>query len=174
MIARYWRIGILTAIAATLVGCGGAVSPKAATSSVEARSTAAPDRLVEMEGLITVRAFDKDRIVQPDSDETFDFLVVNTTDKALPVRFVLEHSDGERWRTSLCVEKQCLLGDGSEPSITDPVTLSPYLEQPFQAHLFVDKVAQPGHQSTLTLRVEPLGEAALSRSVTLSAQVSQP
>jgi hypothetical protein len=170
----YWRIGLLALSLVVLGGCGGFGAPKPAAGPVEARSAAAQGKLVEVEGPITVRAFDKDRTVQPDSDETFDFLVVNTTDKDLAVRFALEHSDGQRWRTSLCVEKQCLLGDGTEPSVTDPVTLPPYFEQPFQAHLFVDKAAQPGHQSTLTLRVVPLVEAAAPRSVTLSALVSQP
>lgn len=171
MMARYWRIGLLIVIVAALVGCGGEGAPKPAAGPVKARSTATPGKLVEVAGPITVRAFDKDRTVQPDSDETFDFLVVNTTDTALPVRFVLEHSDGQRWRTSLCVEKQCLLGDGTDPSVTDPVTLPPYLEQPFQAHLFVDKAAQPGHQSTLTLRVEPQAPGIAAQSLTLSAQL---
>lgn len=141
---------------------------------MSADSPGTSGQLFELDGPLMVRAINKDRIVQADSDEVFDFLVVNTTDQALPVRFVLEHSDGQRWRTSLCVKEQCLLGDGTEPSVTDPITLPPYLEQPFQAHLFVDKAAQPGHQSTLTLRVEPLVEAALPGSVTLSARVSRP
>jgi hypothetical protein len=71
------------------------------------------------------------------------------------------------------VDKQCLLGDGSEPSVTDPVILPPYLEQAFKAHVFVDAAARFGQQTALTLRVEPLVEAAMPRSVTLSAQVSQ-
>jgi hypothetical protein len=169
----YWRIGLLTLSLMVLGGCSGFGTVGPAVGLDEAQP-AGVSELVEIEGPLTVRAFDKDRTVQAGSDEVFDFLVVNTTDRAQPVRFVLEHSDGQRWRTSLCVEKQCLLGDGTEPSITDPVTLPPYLEQPFQAHLFVDKAAQPGHQSTLTLRVEPLVEAAAPRSVTLSALVSQP
>jgi hypothetical protein len=170
---RYWRIGLVALSLMVLGGCGGVGTAGPAAGLGEAQPAVAGE-LVEIEGPLTVRVVNKDRIVQADSDEVFDFLVVNTTDQALPVQFVLEHTSGRRWRTSLCVDKQCLLGDGTEPSVTDPVTLPPYFEQPFQAHLFVDKAAQPGHQSTLTLRVEPLVEAALARSVTLSAQVSQP
>jgi hypothetical protein len=146
-------------------------APDLAADPVGDRSIVTSGKLLEVEGPITVRAFDKDRTVQPDSDETFDFLVVNTTDKALPVRFVLEHSEGQRWRTSLCVEKQCLLGNGTEPSVTDPVTLPSYFEQPFQAHVFVDKAALPGHHSTLTLRVEPQAPGIAAQSLTLSAHL---
>jgi hypothetical protein len=121
-----------------------------------------------------VDAIDADRLVQPGAEEEFDFKVVNATGLPMPVVIALEHADGQRWHTSLCVEKQCLLGDGSEPSVTDPVVLPPYLEQAFKAQLFVDAAARPGQQTALTLRVEPLVEAAMPRSVTLSAQVSQP
>jgi hypothetical protein len=43
-----------------------------------------------------------------------------------------------------------------------------------EVHVFVDATARSGQQTALTLRVEPLVEAAMPRSVTLSAQVSQP
>ena len=160
-----WRIGLLLVItAAVLVGCSGGVSEQTPD-----RATGAP---YELDGPLTVRAYNKDRVVEADSDETFDFLVVNNTSQSLTVVFVLEHSDGQRWRTSLCVDKLCLLGDGSEPTVTDPITLPPYLEQPFQAHLFVDKAAQPGHQSSLTLRVEPQIPGIAPQSLTLSGQLA--
>jgi hypothetical protein len=126
------------------------------------------------DGALLLEAPRADRAVQPGADEVFDFKMVNTTGQPLTVVVALEHKGGERWRTSLCVEKQCLLGDGTEPSVTDPVVLPPYLEQAFQAHVFVDAAARSGQQTALTLRVEPLVEAAMPRSVTLSAQVSQP
>ena len=162
---RMWRIGLLLVmITSLLVGCSGVSKP------AQVRATGAP---YELDGPLTVRAYNKDRVVQADSDETFDFLVVNNTSQSLPVVFVLEHSDGQRWRTSLCVDKQCLLGDGSEPSVTQPFVLPPYLEQPFQTHLFVDQAAQPGHQSTLTLRVEPQVQGVGAKSLTLSAVVAE-
>lgn len=126
------------------------------------------------DGALLLEAVRADRSVQPGVDETFDFKMANTTGEPLPVVVVLEHADGQRWRTSLCVEKQCLLGDGSEPSVTDPVILPPYLEQQFQAHLFVDADAQPGQQSALTLRVEPQAAQARPHSLTLRAQVATP
>ena len=153
--------------AAVLVGCSGGVSEQAPD-----RATGAP---YELDGPLTVRAYDKDRVVEADSDETFDFLVVNNTSQSLPVVFVLEHSDGQRWRTSLCVDKQCLLGDGSEPSVTQSVCPAALFGAAVsRLHVFVDETARAGQQTALTLRVEPLVEAAMPRSVTLSAQVSQP
>ncbi len=126
------------------------------------------------DSLLLVEALDADRTVQPGAEEVFDFKVVNASGQPMPVVIALEHAAGQRWRTSLCVDKQCLLGDGSEPSVTDPVILPPYLEQAFKAHVFVDAAARSGQQTALTLRVEPLVETALPRSVTLSARVSQP
>ncbi len=160
-----WLIGLLLmTTVVVLAGCSGGVSEQA-----ESKATGAP---YELDGPLTVRAYDKDRVVEADSDETFDFLVVNNTSQSLPVVFVLEHSDGQRWRTSLCVDNQCVLGDGSEPSVTEPVTLPPFLEQPFQAHLFVDNAALPGHQSSLTLRVEPQAPGIAAQSLTFNAQVT--
>jgi hypothetical protein len=135
---------------------------------------AASGEMAAANSLLLVEARNAERAVQPGSEEVFDFKVVNATDQPMPVVIALEHVGGQRWRTSLCVDKQCLLGDGSEPSVTDPVVLPPYLEQAFEAHLFVDAAARSGQQTALTLRVEPLVEAAMPRSVTLSAQVSQP
>lgn len=123
---------------------------------------------------VLIEAVNADQAVQPGAEAVFDFTVVNGSDQAVPVVIALEHADGQRWRTSLCVDKQCLLGDGSEPSVTDPVILPPYLEQAFKAHVFVDAAARSGQQTVLTLRVEPLDETAVSRSVTVTAQVSQP
>jgi hypothetical protein len=124
--------------------------------------------------LLLVEAIDAVRAVQPGAEAVFDFKVVNASDQLMPVVIALEHAGGQRWRTSLCVEKQCLLGDGSEPSVTDPVFLPPYLELGFKAHVFVDAAARSGQQTALTLRVEPLVETAVPRNVTLSAQVGQP
>ena len=124
--------------------------------------------------LLLVEARDAERAVQPGAEEVFDFKVVNASGQPMPVVIALEHAAGQRWRTSLCVEKQCLLGDGSEPSVTDPVVLPPYLEQAFEAHLFVDAAARSGQQTALTLRVEPLTEAAKPQSIILAALVDSP
>jgi hypothetical protein len=121
--------------------------------------------------VLLLEAIDADRTVQPGADEVFDFKMVNTMGQPLSVVVVLEHADGQRWRTSLCVEKQCLLGDGSESSVTDPVILPPYLEQAFEAHLFVDAAARSGQQTGLTLRVEPQISDGMSHSVALRARV---
>ncbi|MEA3337781.1 MAG: hypothetical protein U9R25_17960 [Chloroflexota bacterium] len=124
-----------------------------------------------LDGPLTVQAFDKDREVLPDTDENFEFLVVNHTESDLPVVMVLEHEQGVRWPTSLCVDKQCLLGDGSEASTTDPVVIPPYLELPFQAHIFVGSEAKSGQRETLSLRIEPQRDGVEARSLTLSAVV---
>lgn len=86
---------------------------------------------------------------------------------------VLNHREGQRWRTSLCVELQCILGDGSSESRTETVILPPFLEKPFQVHLFVDDEAKPGQSAILELRVEPLAANAPSQSLTLSAVVAE-
>ena len=153
-----------------LAACRGLPQPvleQSAAPAAHQASQASSDALL-------VEAINGDRAVQPGTEEVFDFKVVNATDQPMPVVIALEHADGQRWRTSLCVDKQCLLGDGSEPSITDPLILPPYLEQAFKAHVFVDAAARSGQQTVLTLSVEPLVEAAIPRSVTLLAQVSQP
>lgn len=161
-----------------LTACASLAQPvELASVSGEADAAAAPLAGVASyaaDGALLVEAVRPDRGVQPGADEVFDFKMVNTTGQPLSVVVALEHVDGQRWRTSLCVERQCLLGDGSEPSVTDPVTLPPYLEQAFEAHVFVDTAARSGQQTVLTLSVEPLTEAAMLRSVTLTAQVSQP
>jgi hypothetical protein len=165
-------------VIALLAACASPAQPvELASVSGEADAAAAPLAGVASyiaDGALLVEAVRPDRVVQPGADEVFDFKMVNTTGQPLSVVVALEHVDGQRWRTSLCVENQCLLGDGSEPSVTDPVILPPYLEQAFKAHLFVDAAARSGQQTALTLRVEPLLETAMRRSVTLSAQVGQP
>lgn len=167
----------LVGIIAVLAACGanepaaqnaspfGSVAAAAPASSALSSIVAAP---------LIVEAVNKDRQVQAGSDETFDFKVVNATDTSLPVVVVLEHADGQRWKTSLCIDKQCLLGNGTEPTISDVFVLPPFLEQPFLAHVFVDETAQPGHRETLTLRVEPRAQGSTPQSVTLSAQVGSP
>ena len=78
---RLWRVGLLLVITtAVLAGCSGGVSKQA-----ESKATGAP---YELDGPLTVRAYDNDRVVEADSDETFDFLVVNNTSQSLPVVFV--------------------------------------------------------------------------------------
>ena len=125
-----------------------------------------------LDGPLTLRAFAKDREVAPDTDQSYEFLVVNNTTSPVPVVMVLEHREGVRWHTSLCVESQCLLGDGTEASVTDPVTLPPFLELPFQAHLFVNEEAESGETAMLNLRIEPQVDGLEARSVTLSAVVA--
>ncbi|HSN76830.1 MAG TPA: hypothetical protein VL334_17285 [Anaerolineae bacterium] len=161
-----------------LAACGSPSQPaEDVVVPAQATALAAPLEGVASyaaDGALLLEAPRADRVVHPGADEVFDFKMVNTTGQAMPVVVVLEHADGQRWRTSLCVEKQCLLGDGSEPSVTDPVILPPYLEQPFQAHVFVDAAARPGQSTALTLRVEPLIEAAKPQSVIFAAQVDSP
>ncbi len=151
------------------VGDGAPPTPPAgATVPVEGVASYLAD------GALLLEALNSQRAVQPGADEVFDFKMANTTADPLAVVVILEHTNGERWRTSLCVERQCLLGDGSEPSVTDPVILPPYLEQPFQAHLFVDQAARPGEQAVLSLRVEPAVESIAPQTVLLQAQVAAP
>lgn len=157
-----------------LAGCASPARPAERAVNSGHDGAAASGEMAAADSLLLVEALNADRTVQPGADEVFDFKMVNTTGEPLSVVVVLEHAGGQRWRTSLCVENQCLLGDGSEPSITDPVILPPYLEQAFKAHVFVDADARSGQQTALTLRVEPLAAAALASSVTLAAQVGQP
>lgn len=148
----------------------GAVPPEATAVAVPVDGMAS----YATENLLLLEASGAERAVLPGSDEVFDFKLTNTSGDPLPVVVILEHAGGQRWRTSLCVEKQCLLGDGSEPSVTDPVILPPYLEQPFQAHLFVDQAARPGEQAELTLRVEPAPNSVSVKSLMLRAEVATP
>lgn len=161
---------VLILVLVLLAACGSQ------PSAIEENAVAPGDDVASLnsDNALSVEILDAKRAVQPGSEEVFDFKVVNTSDQAMPVVVVLEHADGQRWRTALCVELQCLLGDGREPSVTDPVVLPSYLEQAFEAHVFVDETARPGQETMLTLRVEPLIDAAIPRSATLSAQVSQP
>jgi hypothetical protein len=126
---------------------------------------------VPVDGQLTLEVRNKDRQVKPASDTSFDLKMANLTGSALPVTVVLEHAEGERWRTSLCVQRQCILGNGTEPSVAEVVVLPPYFEQPFQAHLFVDEDAGRGQRGALSVRVEPQTAGVAPRSVTLSAEV---
>lgn len=126
------------------------------------------------DGALLLEATDADRIVLPGTEEVFNFKVVNATSQAMPVVVVLEHADGQRWRTSLCVEKQCLLGDSSQPTVSDPVILPPFLEQPYQAHIFVDEAAQTGEQTAITLRVEPQITNVAPESTAVRVRVRAP
>lgn len=152
-----------------LVLLAACVGPLARTTSPDQAAADAP----AASGL-QLAAVNAERTVQAGGEETFDFTLTNTSDQPVPVLVVLEHAAGERWRTSLCVNRQCLLGDGTKPSVSDPIILPPYLEQPFQAHLFVDATARSGQQTALTLRVEPRMGDGLSRSVILRARVVEP
>ena len=143
-----------------LAACAPAAQPVEQTAAASAGRALALD------------VVNPERKVQAGSDQTFDFNLVNTKDKPLQVVISLAHSGGKRWRTSLCVGQQCLLGDGSKPTVADPLTLPPYLEQPFQAHVFVDDAARAGDKILLTLQVD--GEDAASATVGLRAQVDAP
>lgn len=125
-------------------------------------------------GALLLDVVSPQRTAAAGSEQVFDFKLVNTTDQPQRVVISLAHDAGERWRTSLCVGPQCLLGDGSETTAADPITLPPYLEQPFQAHLFVDAAAQAGQETALTLRVEPQSGDIASAAVTLHARVDTP
>lgn len=154
-----------------LAGCASPAQPAGPAVYVGQEGAAVSDVTTAADSLLLVEAIDADRTVQPGAETVFDFKVVNASDQPMPVVLVLEHAAGQRWRTSLCVDKQCLLGDGNEPSVTDPVILPPYLEQAFKAHVFVDAAARSGQQTGLTLRVEPQINDGMSRSVALRARV---
>ncbi len=157
-----------------LAGCVSPARPATRAVSPGPEGAAALGEMTPTDSVLLLEAIDADRAVQPGAEEVFDFKVVNATDQSMTVVIALEHAGGQRWRTSLCVDKQCLLGDGSEPSVTDPVVLPPYLEQAFEAHVFVDATARSGQQTALTLRVEPRMGDGLSRSVILRARVVEP
>ncbi len=171
-------VSVIVLILLFLAACGSPAQPAEDTvAPAQGAALAVPLEGVASyatDGALLLEAVDADRAVQPGAEEVFDFKLVNTTRQPLSVVVVLEHADGERWRTSLCVDKQCLLGDGSEPSITDPVVLPPYLEQAFKAHVFIDEAARPGQRTALTLRVEQQTGDATPQGLTLSARVSGP
>lgn len=154
-----------------LAGCVNPAQPADPGVDSGQEGAARSGEMAASTSLLLVEAIDADRTVQAGTEAVFDFKVVNASDQPMPVVLVLEHAAGQRWRTSLCVDKQCLLGDGNEPSVTDPVILPPYLEQAFKAHVFVDAAARSGQQTGLTLRVEPQINDGMSRSVALRARV---
>lgn len=172
-----WRVVLLFMGAMLVLGaCGPAdITNDTGRAGVELPVNEVEVALTEpymLEGQLTLRAFEKDRAAAPDTDQAYEFLMANHTSGEMPVVVVLEHQEGSRWRTSLCVENQCLLGDGTEASITDPVRLAPYLELPFQAHIFVDDKAQVGENTTLVVRVEPQVDGIEPRNLTISAEVA--
>lgn len=179
---RWRRLTWLWALSMALTVVLGACAAEARRDDPAPASTqaavAGADQVAEgpattvLDGPLTLKAFHKDREVQPGSDEAFEFLMVNSTPGDLPVEIWLERMDGVRWRTSLCVEKQCLLGDGSQASVTDPVVLPPYVELPFQAHVFVDGAASAGQSELLAVRVQPLVHGVEPQILTLSAVVA--
>lgn len=161
-----------------LAACAGPVQPAGDVSAPvqEADAVEAVDGVASSaaDSALLLETLDANRAVRAGVEDVFNFKMVNTTGQAMPVVVILERASGQRWRTSLCVEKLCLLGDGSKPSITDPVVLPPYLEQQFKVQLFVDEAARPGQQAAWILRVEPQTGDAMSQNVTLRAQVASP
>jgi hypothetical protein len=174
-----WLWVLSIALASVVSACGAEARQEVAELLAEPTTGALDRQAVEiappvtvLDGPLTIKAYQKDREVQPASEQTFEFLMANNTPGDLPVEIWLEHLDGARWRTSLCVEKQCLLGDGSKASVSDPVNLPPYVELPFQAHLFVDGTASSGQFELLALRVQPLVDGVASQVLTLRAVVA--
>lgn len=159
---------------AWLAACSSPVQPAARVVAPPPEGAVPSDAATAADSPLLLEALNADRTVQPGAEEVFDLKMVNATGQPMAVVVVLEHAAGQRWRTSLCVDKQCLLGDGDEPSVTDPVTLPPYLEQAFNAHVFVDAAARQGQQTALSVRVEPLTGTAKPQSVLLTAQVASP
>lgn len=167
------RVSLFLLIALLVSACGGVGSANApAAVSATAAAAVAPDAASSLYSPLTIHAAEQSRQVTPDSDETFEVLVANESQQDVPVVFVLEHADGQLWRTSLCVAEQCILGDGSDTSVTDPVVLSSLLEQPFQAHVFVDADARAGQSTTLELRVEPQVAGMAPQQIRITAEVA--
>lgn len=172
---KYGRLTVLLFVALLAPACVGVdsagaptvVSPAAVVAEIDSESAAS-----SLYSPLTIHTAAKTLQVTPDSDEVFELLVANESQQDVPVVFVLEHADGQRWRTSLCVGDQCILGDGGDTSITDPVVLSSLLEQPFQAHVFVDADAQAGQSTTLELRVEPQIAGMAPQRILINAEVA--
>ncbi len=102
-------ISVILVLLVLLAACGSLPQPV-----VEHRPAPAAGQAAQASGdALLVEAIDADRAVQAGTEAVFDFMVVNATGQPMPVVFALEHADGQRWRTSLCVDKQCLLGDGN-------------------------------------------------------------
>lgn len=173
---RHLWISSLLLAALLLAGCGSGKKPASkdglAAPERQPEPLAVPGGISVVEQALVLRARDNDREVLPDTDQVFEFLVANATESDIPVTMVLEHQNGQRWRTSLCVELQCILGDGSEESRTETVMLSPFVEQPFQVHVFVDAEAEVGQAAEMELRVEPQVVGVEPKVLTLSAMVA--
>ncbi|MDW8319508.1 MAG: hypothetical protein RMN53_16890 [Anaerolineae bacterium] len=176
---RSWRTATLVAALMLAAACSGpaptvrpdvgqAVQPAVATADSAGGSADAGRAGVVLEAANPAQA------VAPGAEAVFDLKMVNASEQPLSVVVVLEHASGQRWRTSLCVEKQCLLGDGTEPSVSEPVALPPYVERAFKVQLFVDPAARAGQRTALAVRVEPQGDGLSPRGVTLRAQVAAP
>lgn len=168
------RVVLFLLIALLVSACGGGGSANAPAAPPSPTDGAAElDAASSLYSPLTIHAAEKSRQVTPDSDETFELLVANESQQDVAVVFVLEHADGQRWRTSLCVAEQCILGDGTDTSVTDPVLLPSLLEQPFQAHVFVDADARAGQSTTLELRVEPQVAGMAPQQVFITAEVAR-
>lgn len=170
---RFGRLGLVLLIALLLSACGGSDSASAPAAASPAAAVAEIDAASSLYSPLAIHAAEKTRQVTPDSDETFELLVANESQQDVPVVFVLENAGGQRWRTSLCVAEQCILGDGSDTSVTDPVVLRSLLEQPFQAHVFVDAEARAGQSTTLELRVEPQVAGMAPQRILINAEVAR-
>jgi hypothetical protein len=165
------RLVLLITVVLWAAACAAPPSPSIVVPGDTPAGFQTPAQSVPVDGQLMLDAYVKDRQVKRASDTSFELKMTNLTSRALPVTVVLEHAEGERWRTSLCVQKQCILGNGTEPSVTEVVVLPPYFEQPFQAHLFVDESAGRGQRGALNVRVEPQTAGVVPRSVILSAEV---
>jgi len=158
---------ILTLALLALAGCSAAATPTAPPVTPQ-------PEIMTLDGPLSLSAFAADRQVTPGSDQVYEFMLANATEQAVPVQVALAHQAGQRWRTSLCLELQCILGDGTEPSVTETFLLPAYFELPFQVHLFVDEAAQVGQQAQLELRLEPQAGDIPRQRMTLNAAVIAP
>ncbi len=174
---RLARIGVIVALSLLMSACNSASSdstPATESATTGADSVAPFDSAGANSSVyspLAIRTAATVQQVTPDSDNMFELLVANESPQDVPVVFVLKQADGQRWRTSLCVGEQCILGDGSDTSVTDPVVLPSMFEQPFQAHVFVDADATVGQSTTLELRVEPQVAGVASQQILINAEV---
>ena len=172
---KFWPLVVLLSIVLLVSACSGVNSAGAPTMVAPETVIAefgSADAVSSLYSPLTIHAVDEARLVQPDSEETFELAVANESQQDIPVVFVLEHTGGQRWRTSLCVAEQCILGDGDGVSVTEPVVLSSLVEQPFQAHVFVDADARAGESTTLELRVEPQAAGMAPQRILINAEIA--
>ena len=57
-----------------------------------------------------------------------ELLFANESSRILPVVFKLKQADGQALAHPLCVGEQCILGDGSDTAVSDPVVLPSMFE----------------------------------------------